>query len=66
VQTAALPIMTAAILSAEPLTLTNMPNTLTDIKTMVELLKNIGVECNLFRWTDHIKCKKNNKPRSTI
>ena len=41
---AALPIMTAAILSDQELVLDNIPN-LTDITTMVSLLEHIGVEC---------------------
>ena len=41
---AALPIMTAAILSDKDLVLENIPN-LTDITTMVSLLEHIGVEC---------------------
>ena len=39
---AALPLMAASLLSAEPLTLTNIPG-LADIATMVELLENHGV-----------------------
>lgn len=41
---AALPIMTAAILSDKELTLQNVPN-LTDIDTMISLLQHIGVDC---------------------
>ena len=41
---AALPIMTAAILSENDLELDNIPE-LTDIDTMVSLLEHVGVEC---------------------
>src|ERR1700761_5106806 len=41
---AALPIMTASILSDKPLILENIPLDLTDIATMVSLLKNLGVK----------------------
>ncbi len=40
---AALKIMCASLLTDEPLTLTNMPVTLNDIKTLAHLLKHIGV-----------------------
>ncbi len=43
---AALPIMTAAILSDKPLILENIP-TLTDISTMISLLENLGVKCDM-------------------
>ncbi len=47
---AALPIMMAALLTSEPLTLTNVPR-LRDVKTAMDLLSRLGVEA---RWTaDH-------------
>lgn len=42
---AALPIMTASILTDKPLILTNMPTSLTDIATMNNLLENHGIKC---------------------
>ena len=42
---AALPIMCAALLSAEPLSLTNVPN-LRDVATMAKLLGQMGVSAN--------------------
>ena len=48
---AALPIMTAAILSDKELTLENIPN-LTDITTMISLLEHVGVKCT--RQKGHI------------
>ena len=45
---AALPIMTASLLTSEKLILKNIPRLL-DIKTMEDLLKNHGVRCD---WTD--------------
>ncbi len=44
---AALPLMCAAILSPEPLQLTNMPVTLGDIKTLGEALEHMGVRVAL-------------------
>jgi len=41
---AALPIMTASILTDKTLTLTNMPTKLTDIDTMNDLLQHLGVD----------------------
>lgn len=41
---AALPIMTASLLTNEPVILTNMPTSLTDIATMNKLLSNHGVK----------------------
>ena len=47
---AALPIMMAALLTAEPLRLTNVPR-LRDVKTAIDLLAQLGVEA---QWTaDH-------------
>jgi UDP-N-acetylglucosamine 1-carboxyvinyltransferase len=43
---AALPLMAASLLSPEPLTLTNMPQ-LADIGSMIELLEQHGVACDL-------------------
>ena len=40
---AALPLMCAALLTREPLTLSNVPH-LRDVSTMVRLLAQIGVE----------------------
>lgn len=40
---AALPLMCAAILSAEPLTLSNVPLTLRDIDSLSDVLKSLGV-----------------------
>ncbi|HYL59510.1 MAG TPA: UDP-N-acetylglucosamine 1-carboxyvinyltransferase [Candidatus Acidoferrales bacterium] len=45
---AALPIMMAALLTSEPLRLTNVPR-LRDVKTAMDLLSQLGVEA---RWTD--------------
>ena len=45
---AALPIMMAALLTSEPLKLTNVPR-LRDVKTAMDLLSRLGVEA---RWTD--------------
>jgi UDP-N-acetylglucosamine 1-carboxyvinyltransferase len=45
---AALPIMMASLLTAEPLKLTNVPR-LRDVKTAMDLLIGLGVEA---RWTD--------------
>src|SRR6202158_5324213 len=45
---AALPIMMASLLTAEPLKLTNVPR-LRDVKTAMDLLVGLGVEA---RWTD--------------
>lgn len=44
---AALPIMTASLLTSKPLILTNMPTTLTDIATMNNLLENHGVKVDM-------------------
>jgi UDP-N-acetylglucosamine 1-carboxyvinyltransferase len=44
---AALPLMCASILTAEPLQLTNMPNSLSDIKTLAEALETMGVRVGL-------------------
>jgi len=44
---AALPIMTAAILSDKSLILENIPTDLTDIATMTVLLRNLGVKCDI-------------------
>ena len=44
---AALPLMCAAILSAEPLQLTNMPVTLGDIKTLSSVMNELGVRTAL-------------------
>jgi UDP-N-acetylglucosamine 1-carboxyvinyltransferase len=44
---AALPLMCASILSAEPLQLTNMPVTLGDIKTLAAVLEAMGVRAAL-------------------
>jgi|GEM_PF-1264 len=41
---AALPLMGAALLTGEPLQLTNMPSTLHDIKTLSEVLSELGVQ----------------------
>src|SRR5689334_21229353 len=43
---AALPIMCAALLTAEPLALSNVPN-LQDVRTMLKLLRHMGVEGSL-------------------
>jgi UDP-N-acetylglucosamine 1-carboxyvinyltransferase len=48
---AALPIMTAAILSDKPLILDNIPTGLTDIATMTELLSNLGIKCEVEKNT---------------
>jgi UDP-N-acetylglucosamine 1-carboxyvinyltransferase len=42
---AALPIMTAAILSDKPLILDNIPTSLTDVATMIDLLTSLGIKC---------------------
>ncbi|MDX1924352.1 MAG: UDP-N-acetylglucosamine 1-carboxyvinyltransferase [Rickettsiaceae bacterium] len=42
---AALPIMTASLLTEETITLSNVPN-LVDIKTMQDLLETLGAKCN--------------------
>ena len=43
---AALPILAAALLAAAPLRVTNLPN-LNDVRTMIELLKRMGVKAKL-------------------
>src|SRR5258708_38206030 len=45
---AALPIMMASLLTADPIKLTNVPR-LRDVKTAIDLLIGLGVEA---RWTD--------------
>lgn len=44
---AALPLMCASLLSAEPLQLTNLPTTLSDIQLLGELLQEMGVQVTL-------------------
>lgn len=51
---AALPLLTAAILSEEGLTLSNVPP-LSDISTMLQLLETLGVECTESSVNDYSK-----------
>jgi len=43
---AALPILAASLLSAAPLRVANVPN-LNDVRTMIELLKRMGVKAKV-------------------